>query len=974
MKIITKLSIVASIGLLLIIALSGCKSKGEGPVVVSNNEVTIAVGATEPDWTSLVIVEDDVDEEIIIDSSMIDLSNVNTRIIGIYTAIYNITDSDGNETTFELTVNVVDRTSPIVDLRGESFIYVTVGEEYVEEGIIIYDNYDKGLSYDVEGTVDTNTIGDYFLNYTVTDSSGNKSVKLTRLVVVENYKQMVSDKDEVYFSVGDFEITREDLYNEMIDPGGLYLLLDYVDSMLLSDYIVDVTNEELVDELNRLTFDTTDTDTINSLDPDVYQDSIDVFNNTLLEYGYNPGNTDDVNEYLSLNIAKRNALLYQYSNDELEPEFYTTNTALENYYNVTMKGDVCALELRFNTETEVKNVFNHFNLVTGFNDGFGLYYGETPIEDVENFSSINTTQLSNEETFGYFVQIYNYLNQGNTQLPVDITKENLCLDYPELVTYSYSEVLDEYSDNTIYLDYVDYIFEDLHTLYDIYSYEPMTFGQNEMFVYKISHSEVTDFDDLTETELTELDLEYVTLRALESETFIEDYMIALRLENEFNIVEQFLGVLYQSQYLQEMDSYKDPTIMATLGETEISVDTFYDHVESRLGYKYTIYLKGINNLLTNGVYEELYGDNFDVLTNDSEEIIGYRAQLQQIKDCFELERYVSYGYSSFEYTWNEFMFLALNSTNETEALMNLLVFQTLTEPNVMSDFDFNLVSEFIQEQYDDFFDLNVEHLLLYIDFDNDFVPDNYLEYIEGLDETETLEFNDLISSFDSLVRTKFESGSSLEDIVDEFNNGLLNDESNDWVSYREYGFKLLTEDLTYTGESLSLSSTTNFDSAFRNSLIRIYDEYSSLEEIPDSYLDPSYTNSTFGMHIILATKGNNFDQPSAYFDQSNSEVVYSEGSNNLTDLPTQEQLTLFKTIIIAEQSGLETDVTLPDSVYEAIEYYYLPVFSNSVYANTFLIEAAQDIVDGDSLFMISNTENMAKVLEFYESLLESITE
>jgi len=266
----------------------------------------------------------------------------------------------------------------------------------------------------------------------------------------------------------------------------------------------------------------------------------------------------------------------------------------------------------------------------------------------------------------------------------------------------------------------------------------------------------------------------------------------------------------------------------------------------------------------------------------------------------------------------------------------------------------------------------VEHLLLYIDFNNDFVPDNYLEYMEELDEVERLEFNTLISSFDSLVRTKYDSGKSFEDIVDEFNNGLLNDELNEWVIFREYGFKLLTEDLTYNGESLNVYNTINFDSAFRESLKRVYGEYVALDEIPDLYLDPSNTPSVFGMHIILASKGDNFEQPTAYFDQSSSEVIYTDGSNNLNDLPTQEQLTLFKTIVINEQTNTVSDISLPDSVFDAIDYYYNSVFSSSVYANTFLIESSKDSVTNDSLFTINNTENMAKVLEFYNSLVESI--
>jgi len=111
----------------------------------------------------------------------------------------------------------------------------------------------------------------------------------------------------------------------------------------------------------------------------------------------------------------------------------------------------------------------------------------------------------------------------------------------------------------------------------------------------------------------------------------------------------------------------------------------------------------------------------------------------------------------------------------------------------------------------------------------------------------------------------------------------------------------------------------------------------------------------------------------SFLEPSSSPYQSIPRNGKPNDLPSSNCFSkVFKSIIISEQSGISSDITLPDSVYDAIEYYYLPVFSNSVYANTFLIEAAQDVVDGNSIFNISNTENMAKVLNFYESLLEAI--
>ena len=77
-------------------------------------------------------------------------------------------------------VEVKDISEPKLELIGGENFEVTVNEDYNEPGYKAMDNVDGDLtsSVVVSGTVDINTIGNYELVYTVTDSNGNEeSVK-----------------------------------------------------------------------------------------------------------------------------------------------------------------------------------------------------------------------------------------------------------------------------------------------------------------------------------------------------------------------------------------------------------------------------------------------------------------------------------------------------------------------------------------------------------------------------------------------------------------------------------------------------------------------------------------------------------------------------------------------------------------------------------------------------------------------------
>lgn len=121
-------------------------------------------------------------------------SNVDMTRVGVYTIEYSLTDSSGNgPVTVKRTVRVVDTQPPLLSLIGDSIYVMDVNTTFNDPGIIIIDNYDKNLmSWDTTGTFYqefpngyADKLGQYSINYTVKDSSGNIAT-VKRIVLVQD--------------------------------------------------------------------------------------------------------------------------------------------------------------------------------------------------------------------------------------------------------------------------------------------------------------------------------------------------------------------------------------------------------------------------------------------------------------------------------------------------------------------------------------------------------------------------------------------------------------------------------------------------------------------------------------------------------------------------------------------------------------------------------------------------------------------
>ena len=205
--------------------------------LIGSDDITIEVGSIYEELGISIIDDHDLDLVFQI------VGEVNTSVIDDYQLEYVVVDSQGNQTTINRMVHVVDTEAPIITLLGDTSVIIYETEEFVDPGYEISDNYDILFNVEqisVHSNLILNTPGNYLITYQVTDSSGNQSVLISREITI------LSDQLPTITLLGLHEMTVE-YDSEFIEPGYFvtddrddYLLfLDgSVDTKVLGDYIL----------------------------------------------------------------------------------------------------------------------------------------------------------------------------------------------------------------------------------------------------------------------------------------------------------------------------------------------------------------------------------------------------------------------------------------------------------------------------------------------------------------------------------------------------------------------------------------------------------------------------------------------------------------------------------------------------------------------------------------------------------------
>ncbi len=134
---------------------------------------------TEPGFKAFFLGED-------LSDSVVVESNVDNTKLGVYTIKYSF-KKNGLKKVIERKVEVVDRTSPVIKLKGELKKNICSNKEYIEEGYEAIDDYDGDITDRVKIIKQDNLI-----IYQVSDNSNNKTEEIREIIKQDIVKPEIS--------------------------------------------------------------------------------------------------------------------------------------------------------------------------------------------------------------------------------------------------------------------------------------------------------------------------------------------------------------------------------------------------------------------------------------------------------------------------------------------------------------------------------------------------------------------------------------------------------------------------------------------------------------------------------------------------------------------------------------------------------------------------------------------------------------
>ncbi len=778
----------------------------------------------------------------------------------------------------------------------------------------------------------------------------------------------IDNPNNVYATIGGYEITNQMLWDEMKNAEGYDYLLQYIDEMILESYIDEVTDEEIAQEVEFLTYQTKDQELIDEIkaDPELDAEFIEVYRAKMILAGFNPDSAEDLRASFELGIAKYNYAKDYILNAEEDDALAVTADDIREHYEENYLGDACVVPVRLNSQQEGEDLLDEFLLVPNYNTTMVGYIGSDPIEDVssDNFNDTNTVSFTDSELFSKFIELYNYQNPWAEQIDPSIDESIYCSTYADFAMLNYKEMTDGKGIGNTEWDYAFNVFNILQIDNDArqrYTYRIQSFGDEQMLVYLVNHTPDEPYESLTNVFVDEIYNELVEAKL--GSAAIQQIINDARSE-EIEIFDPMMKLTRKVYAGEEFENEGSKTVYATYGDLEITAQDLFEYMTSKAGTRYALELGKRQMVLNSPLFEEKYGTDKDYINSKNEAVEPLVEQLQAFKSNYSNGQV---GVDPTEVTWKELLALNFGTDDENEVIELVLMFPSLIPDYVHANLhDFELATDVVQDEFDNYYSLNTTHLLIYLDLDNDFAPDDYSDFVDGLTTEEMTEYNLLKAEFENLLDERINDEIPFEEIVDEFEDGLVGDIHNPWRNVKAYGFRMKTETLP----AINHNSSSTLDDDFKADVIELYEEYLRDENAESEFLfHYSLTTSDFGVHKIRATKPVDFTKPTAVFSEVDAEnPAFSEGSENENELPSLAQFLLYTEIYHAEQTQSETELSLPSNVRAALDFYYGPIIQAQYSQSGYGLLTLEILLSNDD---IEFTENNDEILAKLEQQLEA---
>lgn len=829
--------------------------------------------------------------------------------------------------------------------------------------------------------------------------------------------------NNVYLEGDGYRITEKELYEEMrLSSSSILIEMIereiFKGELALIEASPETYKADILKYANEAIFGTSDKDSLEKIEDSVltqrvlsFMDSFYLTNDTITENDIDTVNFENhdpkILNYYKLTVAKRiyaKGLLAEEVKDKNSTSFINVDTALQPYFNSNIKDnyDMSAITIRFVNQNEANATLRYFNIkayrsqwyviqdprttvVDGYaatvladlsinNTGsisdadYAKYYDKYAIDPSRTPASLRDVPLTLDETLVKFLEIYNYIYSYREQVGTAYTVDSLLADLDNL---PFTKSFADYGTNTTLRTY---LYNTLGTGENDtrFTSSPRLNGSNYYLVFKLEahNEEILEWMDSDKKLIIYTETGELTAKALEVFAKVEESKLTAsyisskaneRLSEADITVYDELVQLYLKQSISSVKfaNSSNKNLIAKVGSTEITVDSFYQELEKKLGVSVAIDM---------AIRETLKASDY-ASTITAEKRAEFRSNIETIIQQFGQNYYAQSGYPATMGRKN-FLMLAFRATNIDEAVQNVYVASALEEA-YLKDLDahydniYQTLADYANRLREQFFSLSTSHLLIFIDMDENDAPDDPKDYLESLTPVKRAEFEalvlELMQTIYDRVGTYSSFATGFNAIAEEFKSSGRLAATNcsvdptpecRWAKYKAAGLNVMYQALDpITNSTNNLGATSKLDEKFLDRAVYMYNElleeyYNVDKKFPSQKLDvkpwlyEDLLETAFGWHLIMATggqvpssakftqtddvKANATDEFYIYerieFEDEAGEKYYLTAYSD-TDAITADQIRIYLNEIDSEY-GVQN---LPTKVSTAINAYFAPI-------------------------------------------------
>ena len=169
---------------------------GDATILLDIGDEYVEQGASALDvWDGKTIVDQDPDTAGIQGVATHGVDSVDTSKVGVYLVTYSAQDTSGNISTATRTVDVADRTGPVISIPGSNPLLVAFNANFELPTATFVDAFDADQNdapqntISTTGEVNTSVLGTYTVTYTAI--TGNQTTAELTVVVEPDYQDEV---------------------------------------------------------------------------------------------------------------------------------------------------------------------------------------------------------------------------------------------------------------------------------------------------------------------------------------------------------------------------------------------------------------------------------------------------------------------------------------------------------------------------------------------------------------------------------------------------------------------------------------------------------------------------------------------------------------------------------------------------------------------------------------------------------------